>query len=453
MEMMFECYRPPKIGFANDAISSLKYFQHTHNSSKKDWSGVIVSFGNKTTHLLPILNNQLLFSKVKRINIGGNHCSDYMCKLLQGKYPGHKVALYFHVCEAFKERYGFIATDYVSELLEYKKQPLLTQESPLFYPFFPKAHVIQLPVPSHLLATAAKQAQQRVQLETKPVTAQDEKDARIKKRIDELASQKTAISEQKLKRKTVQTTKGRATSKTRKLKVIAQLEEMDEHQFMEMAEMHEDGIPPDTDVMQDKLAMPKDPLSDQEDQMISLIDAQISKLKSGEGLDDANVYTSQMEQVLYTPNTHGPLSIEQEFQVVLGVEKFRANEILFQPSLIAHDQMGVSEALYHVIKSVPGEEEALRQNIFLAGGPALTRNMAERVRYDLKGMFPENSVFNIQTVSSANDAWRGLSRMALIDDPKVWITKKDYEEYGKEYFSSKFDEKHLNDRWLNASLK
>lgn len=70
-------------------------------------------------------------------------------------------------------------------------------------------------------------------------------------------------------------------------------------------------------------------------------------------------------------------------------ERFAVPELLFHPSDIGIQQMGIPEAIVHVIENFPSEvQNHLYQNILLIGGSCNLPNFRERVERDVRTMAP-----------------------------------------------------------------
>ena len=70
-------------------------------------------------------------------------------------------------------------------------------------------------------------------------------------------------------------------------------------------------------------------------------------------------------------------------------ERFAVPELLFHPSDIGIQQMGISEAIVHVIEQFPSEVQChLYKNILLIGGSCYLLNFKERVEKDVRMMSP-----------------------------------------------------------------
>lgn len=109
-ELLFECYDVPSIGYGVDALFSYE------NSCPLQSNGLIVSLGYHTTHVIPVLNGQVVGEKVRRINIGGYHMIVYLHRLLQLKYPVHSTAVTLSRVEWLLHNHSHIALDYTEAL-------------------------------------------------------------------------------------------------------------------------------------------------------------------------------------------------------------------------------------------------------------------------------------------------------------------------------------------------
>lgn len=56
---------------------------------------------------------------------------------------------------------------------------------------------------------------------------------------------------------------------------------------------------------------------------------------------------------------NNPSNLEVEYQVTLSTERIRIPEVLFQPSIIGINQMGISEAIYHVLNQFPNDQREI----------------------------------------------------------------------------------------------
>ncbi|XP_045915964.1 uncharacterized protein LOC123977384 [Micropterus dolomieu] len=121
--------------------------------------------------------------------------------------------------------------------------------------------------------------------------------------------------------------------------------------------------------------------------------------------------------------------------VTLGMERFRAPEILFKPELIGRDHYGMHESVF---KSILSSDIDLRRcflgNIILSGGNTLLPGLPERLEAEIKGLVPPDMGESVH-VSSPKDrdfsVWSGGAVLANLPTfSSAWISQEEYEEYG-----------------------
>lgn len=105
-ELLFECYQVPSVCFAVDSLFSFSF-----NDSQKG-TGLIVSIGYTTTHVIPYIDGRHIPDKIRRINVGGYHMITYMHRLLQLKYPVHVNNIFLSRVEELLHNHCSIAYDY-----------------------------------------------------------------------------------------------------------------------------------------------------------------------------------------------------------------------------------------------------------------------------------------------------------------------------------------------------
>lgn len=150
-ELLFECYRIPKVAYGIDSL-----FSFYHNMPKNALSsGLVISSGYQCTHILPVLEGRLDAKNCKRINLGGSQAAGYLQRLLQLKYPGHLAAITLSRMEEILQEHSYIAEDYAAELQKWR--------CPDYYEN--NVHKMQLPFSSKLLGSTltAEEKQERRQ--------------------------------------------------------------------------------------------------------------------------------------------------------------------------------------------------------------------------------------------------------------------------------------------------
>ncbi|KAF2860260.1 actin-related protein, ARP5 class [Piedraia hortae CBS 480.64] len=79
-EMMYELYSVPKVAYGVDCL-----FSYDFNGGR---TGLVVSGGNTSTNLIPVVDGQPLVAFASRLDWGRSHCVEYLQQLLKAKYPG-----------------------------------------------------------------------------------------------------------------------------------------------------------------------------------------------------------------------------------------------------------------------------------------------------------------------------------------------------------------------------
>uniref|UniRef100_A0A3Q3M6Y1 Actin-related protein 6 n=1 Tax=Mastacembelus armatus TaxID=205130 RepID=A0A3Q3M6Y1_9TELE len=126
----------------------------------------------------------------------------------------------------------------------------------------------------------------------------------------------------------------------------------------------------------------------------------------------------------------------------LANERFVVPEILFQPSDIGIQEMGIPEAIVHSIQSLPEEMQPhLYQNIILTGGNTLFPGFRERLEAELRSLVPAH--LPVSVLLPANPicySWEGGKLLAHSPDyDEMVVTREDYEENGHCICEEKFD--------------
>jgi actin-related protein 5 len=109
-ELLFECYQVPSVFYGIDSL-----FSYNLNDNIKE-TGLILSLGYTTTHIIPFVNGQHITDKIRRINLGGFHMLTYMHRLMQLKYPMHVNNITLSRIEELFHEHCSISYDYMDDL-------------------------------------------------------------------------------------------------------------------------------------------------------------------------------------------------------------------------------------------------------------------------------------------------------------------------------------------------
>ncbi|KAJ8311032.1 hypothetical protein KUTeg_007588 [Tegillarca granosa] len=123
-------------------------------------------------------------------------------------------------------------------------------------------------------------------------------------------------------------------------------------------------------------------------------------------------------------------------------ERFAIPELLFHPSDVGIQEMGVTEAIVNTVECLKEEMQPhMYNNILLTGGNCLLPGFYERFSADLRSQAPEE--FDISVTTAQNPityCWEGGVKLASDPDfPKMTITRDDYDEHGHNICFEKFE--------------
>ncbi|KAM6977727.1 actin-related protein 5 [Aplochiton taeniatus] len=410
-ELLFECYRVPHVSYGVDGLYSFYYNNTLCNKGSN--TGLVLSSGYHCSHILPVINGRLDAENCKRMNVGGSHVLSYLQRLLQLKYPGHLAAVTLSRMEELLHQHSYAAINYHEELEKWR--------SPGFYER--EVHRMQLPFSAKLLGGY--------------VSVEERQERRVQqlRRLQEI---NTRRREEKLQQD------------QERLDKLLVVQELLEHGLVD--QFHKNLVELNMDSAEElqsyisKLNM----AVEQGRHRLLLADGIEGKTEGAEmeqPMDEGDGATI-VEPNFEEENTalEKPVSVIQPVfnmaeyhQLFVGTERLRCPEILFQPSLIGEDQMGLMETLRLVLARYSSEQqEALVRNVFLTGGNLQYPGMKERVEIELLALRPFQSQFQVNKASRpALDAWYGARDWALEHPPgeEGWISRQDYEEKGGEYLS------------------
>jgi actin-related protein len=118
-----------------------------------------------------------------------------------------------------------------------------------------------------------------------------------------------------------------------------------------------------------------------------------------------------------------------------GKAGFLCPEILFNPNIIGKEYKGIhSDCLETIMSCDPELRKLMISCISLSGGNLLFEGLGERLKSELSYLLPDllfSKKFNINP-SQTNKAWYGAHILANLSSfDNQWITKKEYEEFGR----------------------
>lgn len=143
------------------------------------------------------------------------------------------------------------------------------------------------------------------------------------------------------------------------------------------------------------------------------------------------------EQEIFVAATSSALEksyiLPDEQVVTIGNERFRCAEVLFRPSLIGLDSMGIHELLYtSIMKCDLDLRRQLYSNIVVAGGSSMLSGFVARLQIEMKKLAPASMSISISAPPDRKySVWVGGSILASLSKfQQDWITKEEYDEHG-----------------------
>lgn len=125
--------------------------------------------------------------------------------------------------------------------------------------------------------------------------------------------------------------------------------------------------------------------------------------------------------------------------ITLGVDRFRAPEVLFQPDELGLDCPGIQMAVENSIRLCPGEiQNTLCSNIVLSGGTTLLPGMADRLHSEVAA-FANGMAVQAIAPANAYSTWVGGTFAAAAADPQgLWLSRQEYDESGPSIVHTKW---------------
>jgi len=120
--------------------------------------------------------------------------------------------------------------------------------------------------------------------------------------------------------------------------------------------------------------------------------------------------------------------------VEVAKERFRAPEIMFQPSIVHQEHPSISDFVAGTIKTCDiNIRKDLSANIVLSGGNTMFDGFAKRLTNEVVGHFPGmfGSVSVVESPDRTNLVWAGGAVISSLDSfEPFWVTRDVYEDNG-----------------------
>ncbi len=136
---------------------------------------------------------------------------------------------------------------------------------------------------------------------------------------------------------------------------------------------------------------------------------------------------------LTTTGLEKSFEIDNEDTIMVGNERFRCAEPLFQPHLVGLEMVGIADSTYQAImKSDVQIHKDLYSNIVMSGGTTMFPRIAERMSKEMTAIVPASmKVKIVAPLNRKNSVWMGGSIVASLSVfQKSWIRLEEYDDIG-----------------------
>ena len=117
----------------------------------------------------------------------------------------------------------------------------------------------------------------------------------------------------------------------------------------------------------------------------------------------------------------------------MGNERFRAPEVLFQPSFLGGELLGIHELLSRSVGKCDIDiRKELYSNIVLSGGTTMYPGITDRIQKELRNIVPHSIPLKVIAPPERKySVWIGGSILSSLSSfQNMWITKEEYLECG-----------------------
>merc|ERR1719445_419873 len=144
-------------------------------------------------------------------------------------------------------------------------------------------------------------------------------------------------------------------------------------------------------------------------------------------------FDDEMAEAEQSSNIEESYELPDGNVIVIGNERFRCPEVLFQPSFIGKEASGVHDCTFQTIMKCDVDiRKDLYANIVLSGGTTMFPGIGERMTKELTALAP--STMKIKIIAPPErkySVWIGGSILASLSTfQQMWISKGEYEESG-----------------------
>jgi actin-related protein len=144
-------------------------------------------------------------------------------------------------------------------------------------------------------------------------------------------------------------------------------------------------------------------------------------------------YDDEMADAEQSSNIEESYELPDGNVIVIGHERFRCPEVLFQPSFIGNESPGIHEITFNSIMACDVDiRKDLYANTVMSGGSTMFNNIDQRMKDEITALAPQTMTVKIVAPPERKySVWIGGSILASLSTfEDMWVTKDEYDESG-----------------------
>jgi actin-related protein len=144
-------------------------------------------------------------------------------------------------------------------------------------------------------------------------------------------------------------------------------------------------------------------------------------------------YDDEMAEAEQSSNIEESYELPDGNVIVIGNERFRCPEVLFQPSFIGNESPGIHEITFNSIMACDVDiRKDLYANTVMSGGSTMFNNIDQRMKDEITALAPQTMTVKIVAPPERKySVWIGGSILASLSTfEDMWVTKDEYDESG-----------------------
>lgn len=144
-------------------------------------------------------------------------------------------------------------------------------------------------------------------------------------------------------------------------------------------------------------------------------------------------YEAELQTSLASSTLEKTYELPDGQVMTVGSERFRCPEVMFQPSMLGSEGVGIHETTYNsIMKCDVDIRKDLYANIVLSGGTTMFAGIADRMTKEITALAPSSMKIKVVAPPERKySVWIGGSILSSLSTfQQMWINKSEYDESG-----------------------